>query len=197
HENEIPDQVEPRNRLRSLARYRRAQHRIQKGLHDLLGMAPQDCSLNHIMAPKRCYGATMKRHGLSSNAADLSVLDAVQALRSDRLSAVDLLVAQLERIRERNGGEPSFDGDERAMNAWVRLYPQRAREQAEAADQRLQDDAAGAPLLCGVPWGAKDLFSVAELPVDRKSTRLNSSHVSISYAVFCLKKKRETVHRLN
>src|SRR5207249_6169447 len=27
--------------------------------------------------------------------------------------------------------------------------------------------------------------------VDRKSTRLNSSHVSISYAVFCLKKKRE------
>src|SRR5699024_11833339 len=29
------------------------------------------------------------------------------------------------------------------------------------------------------------------LPLDRKSTRLNSSHVSISYAVFCLKKKRK------
>src|SRR5207249_9139397 len=28
-----------------------------------------------------------------------------------------------------------------------------------------------------------------DLPADRKSTRLNSSHVSISYAVFCLKKK--------
>src|SRR5699024_11288769 len=27
---------------------------------------------------------------------------------------------------------------------------------------------------------------------DRKSTRLNSSHVSISYAVFCLKKKNKT-----
>src|SRR5690606_39817587 len=27
-------------------------------------------------------------------------------------------------------------------------------------------------------------------PIDRKSTRLNSSHVKISYAVFCLKKKR-------
>src|SRR5438874_8651827 len=26
-------------------------------------------------------------------------------------------------------------------------------------------------------------------PIDRKSTRLNSSHVEISYAVFCLKKK--------
>src|SRR5690349_23441495 len=28
-------------------------------------------------------------------------------------------------------------------------------------------------------------------PKDRKSTRLNSSHVEISYAVFCLKKKRK------
>src|SRR5207249_9150963 len=30
-----------------------------------------------------------------------------------------------------------------------------------------------------------------DLRQDRKSTRLNSSHVSISYAVFCLKKKSE------
>src|SRR5690606_40243347 len=29
------------------------------------------------------------------------------------------------------------------------------------------------------------------LPSDRKSTRLNSSHVKISYAVFCLKKKKK------
>src|SRR5436309_5769730 len=28
-------------------------------------------------------------------------------------------------------------------------------------------------------------------PLDRKSTRLNSSHVKISYAVFCLKKKKK------
>src|SRR3712207_8948583 len=28
------------------------------------------------------------------------------------------------------------------------------------------------------------------LPLDRKSTRLNSSHANISYAVFCLKKKK-------
>src|SRR6266496_2337796 len=31
----------------------------------------------------------------------------------------------------------------------------------------------------------------ADLPEDRKSTRLNSSHVEISYAVFCLKKKKK------
>src|SRR2546426_9388102 len=30
-----------------------------------------------------------------------------------------------------------------------------------------------------------------ELPADRKSTRLNSSHLVISYAVFCLKKKKK------
>src|SRR5690554_6981433 len=32
---------------------------------------------------------------------------------------------------------------------------------------------------------------------DRKSTRLNSSHVRISYAVFCLKKKKQTHKKLN
>src|SRR5438067_9175421 len=33
--------------------------------------------------------------------------------------------------------------------------------------------------------------------LDRKSTRLNSSHVSISYAVFCLKKKKNKIARIN
>src|SRR5690349_23383799 len=33
------------------------------------------------------------------------------------------------------------------------------------------------------------------LEVDRKSTRLNSSHVEISYAVFCLKKKKKKIEK--
>src|SRR5688572_32743346 len=32
-------------------------------------------------------------------------------------------------------------------------------------------------------------------PEDRKSTRLNSSHSQISYAVFCLKKKKKNVNK--
>src|SRR5947209_12534328 len=32
-------------------------------------------------------------------------------------------------------------------------------------------------------------------PADRKSTRLNSSHANISYAVFCLKKKKNRTRR--
>src|SRR5437773_6453343 len=40
---------------------------------------------------------------------------------------------------------------------------------------------------------ALDLFELDGLAagLDRKSTRLNSSHITISYAVFCLKKKRD------
>src|SRR5256885_7146531 len=34
--------------------------------------------------------------------------------------------------------------------------------------------------------------TLAGLPLDRKSTRLNSSHLVISYAVFCLKKKKSS-----
>src|SRR3712207_8496431 len=34
----------------------------------------------------------------------------------------------------------------------------------------------------------------SRISVDRKSTRLNSSHANISYAVFCLKKKKYNYH---
>src|SRR5436305_7615026 len=36
--------------------------------------------------------------------------------------------------------------------------------------------------------------AMARQQQDRKSTRLNSSHVRISYAVFCLKKKKKNTH---
>src|SRR5207253_9580389 len=38
---------------------------------------------------------------------------------------------------------------------------------------------------------ARVLSDNINIPSDRKSTRLNSSHVAISYAVFCLKKKKQ------
>src|SRR5438034_11840386 len=49
---------------------------------------------------------------------------------------------------------------------------------------------------CAGPDRAKDLFSLEStmdhfVVGDRKSTRLNSSHTVISYAVFCLKKKKK------
>src|SRR2546430_11970122 len=39
------------------------------------------------------------------------------------------------------------------------------------------------------PLSVAALGAVTEIATDRKSTRLNSSHSQISYAVFCLKKK--------
>src|ERR1035441_1501340 len=45
------------------------------------------------------------------------------------------------------------------------------------------------PLYLAAPFLAitMALLSISVIPLDRKSTRLNSSHLGISYAVFCLK----------
>src|SRR3989442_4980158 len=43
---------------------------------------------------------------------------------------------------------------------------------------------------------AEDLVALCNSLLDRKSTRLNSSHVRISYAVFCLKKKKHATAHL-
>src|SRR3712207_7401981 len=55
-------------------------------------------------------------------------------------------------------------------------------ELAEHARRRQHDAVADAP----ADRGQRDP------PEDRKSTRLNSSHANISYAVFCLKKNKQT-----
>src|SRR2546422_7079874 len=47
-----------------------------------------------------------------------------------------------------------------------------------------------------VPHPGGAVFGGGDDHPDRKSTRLNSSHGYISYAVFCLKKKNNTVTRL-
>src|SRR3712207_8641668 len=74
-----------------------------------------------------------------------------------------------------------------------------------------QEAQSGAPLVeqlgqLGYAYVGKVLWSEPqELPlpvvhrlkrklIDRKSTRLNSSHANISYAVFCLKKKKTNIH---
>src|SRR3712207_6928985 len=49
-------------------------------------------------------------------------------------------------------------------------------------------------LLVGRADGRDLATSAAGEDLDRKSTRLNSSHANISYAVFCLKKKQKAQH---
>ena len=86
--------------------------------------------------------------------ADLTLLQAAAELRARRLSAVELLQACQRRIDERNGGEPSFDGAPDAINAWVRLYPELAAEQARAADERLAANPDDAPASCAASRSA-------------------------------------------
>src|SRR5690349_24041636 len=64
----------------------------------------------------------------------------------------------------------------------------RRREADRGADDLVRG---GSPALEGQVGG--DHPGPAQV-LDRKSTRLNSSHVEISYAVFCLKKKKTDQH---
>ena len=107
--------------------------------------------------------------------AELDLIGAATQLRERRLSSLELTDACLRRIEQRNGGPPSHDGSPDAINAWVRLYPELAREQALAADQRRQLEGVGAPLLCGIPIAVKDLFGVAGLPLTASSRVLEGN----------------------
>ncbi len=108
-----------------------------------------------------------------SDPADLGVLEASALLRRRELSAVELTAACLARIEARNGGAPTFDGAPEAINAWVRVYPELARESARAADAgRAGGDA---PPLCGIPLALKDLYGMRGLPLTASSRVLEGN----------------------
>src|SRR5205814_4490534 len=66
-------------------------------------------------------------------------------------------------------------------------------QQAARPAEPLDDGAVDRDHADGRPLAEVRLFAVdgERVPRDRKSTRLNSSHLGISYAVFCLKKKKK------
>jgi aspartyl-tRNA(Asn)/glutamyl-tRNA(Gln) amidotransferase subunit A len=107
--------------------------------------------------------------------ADLGVLEAAELLRAGRLSSLELTDACLRRIETRNGGPPTSDGAPDAINAWARLYPEIAREQASLADTRRASEGDATPLLCGIPIGVKDLYAVAGLPLTASSRLLDGN----------------------
>src|SRR5690348_18080245 len=78
----------------------------------------------------------------------------------------------------RSGHAADYHRAEDASRDGARAAGDPERQTAEDEGQGGHDDGAEAQT-CGVQGG------------DRKSTRLNSSHPSISYAVFCLKKKNK------
>src|SRR3712207_6893410 len=69
------------------------------------------------------------------------------------------------------------------------VQPGQQRQQQVLTDGVVEDQA----LLAAVLGHQRDALGDCDPGVreDRKSTRLNSSHANISYAVFCLKKKKD------
>src|SRR2546426_7777297 len=67
----------------------------------------------------------------------------------------------------------------------------RGGNRAAAGRRRLGSRDPGRGPLAARPQCPIPRFRMIELRTDRKSTRLNSSHLVISYAVFCLKKKKK------
>src|SRR5690606_42149743 len=59
-----------------------------------------------------------------------------------------------------------------------------------ALEQSARLWSAPVPWRFGITRGKRQGTAAVQNALDRKSTRLNSSHVKISYAVFCLKKKK-------
>src|SRR2546427_8284386 len=76
-----------------------------------------------------------------------------------------------------------------------RSVPADGPKRASTGHQRDLD--ASHPRVAGGPRGfRRPGAGGCHPPADRKSTRLNSSHSQISYAVFCLKKKKKTTHTI-
>src|SRR5258707_5431366 len=77
------------------------------------------------------------------------------------------------------------------------LFPTRRSSdlggEIEAPCLTLGDGAGDSRIDVKVPEGAQTGRTLRIKGRDRKSTRLNSSHANISYAVFCLKKKNEYI----
>src|SRR5690606_42018077 len=105
---------------------------------------------------------------LCCSARHLPLLHSLPTRRSSDLLTLD---EQLEHPREQRGRHPAA------------VVPDTDPQLAALVEPRRQPDvAAGIGVAGGVAEQVGD-------HLDRKSTRLNSSHVKSSYAVFCLKKK--------
>src|SRR2546422_7827264 len=78
------------------------------------------------------------------------------------------------------------------------LFPYTTLFRSTDTDLHRQASMLGVRAILAKPVGLPDLLSaLTGSNTDRKSTRLNSSHGYISYAVFCLKKKKKIINRMN
>src|SRR6266496_3957435 len=115
----------------------------------------------------------------------------VGVLAADAAVVVD---QRLHRLWQRHDLGRALDLDPRPEEVAREDAQHRARVPAQIADLVGGLPAADGGHALGVhpDRDRRGLQPAAGAPGDRKSTRLNSSHVEISYAVFCLKKKKKS-----
>src|SRR3712207_4353224 len=102
---------------------------------------------------------------------------------------VPLISAAPEAVAEAGANEAEGESEEAAAEKEEAAK----KEVAAKKDEQREEEQAAAEQEPAVPVPAtNDMWLTVPKLGDRKSTRLNSSHANISYAVFCLKKKRMT-----
>src|SRR5262245_23054308 len=104
-------------------------------------------------------------------------VDDVKSLARKTFAQQDVEIARGAECGLRSSHRRRFAKNKNA--AGIRGFPGRELERAGPARQLGREEL------------QTELFVVNKEILDRKSTRLNSSHLGISYAVFCLKKKKE------
>src|SRR5437764_11050019 len=86
----------------------------------------------------------------------------------------------------------SAHAESEVLPRWFAVYTTSRHEKAIAEHFALRKIESFLPLYRTQRLWKNGCRMDLQLPLDRKSTRLNSSHRCISYAVFCLKKKKKT-----
>src|SRR5215204_32848 len=99
------------------------------------------------------------------------------------------VVLDVDRVTGPNSGEVTGRVAPRRRDAVLREQPPLCGPGARSAQQRHERSAVHDPAL-PPRWARRAVGEIEDRRRDRKSTRLNSSHTVISYAVFCLKKKK-------
>src|SRR3712207_6913423 len=138
--------------------------------YDQLGVTPQRLSnRTQFSAPRNLYRSSDLKWVAISGTSQPIVERIFKAIgREDLIEA-----PQFRDNRTRLHNADELDA---IISKWMINHTQQ-----EAIDRFLECEATIAPV-----------YNISD--IDRKSTRLNSSHANISYAVFCLKKKTQHTH---
>src|SRR5690606_1606918 len=133
---------------------------------------------------------------------DLEFQDVVNSGLLDEVEATTAAGASAHSARKWWTGEIARVANERGVEASTLVSPLHVSELVAMVEDGELTDRLARQVLEGVIAGegspgevvkSRGLAVVSDDGADRKSTRLNSSHVKISYAVFCLKKKKNIV----